>query len=36
MTTTRFVATRYRRIRAHLKALIEGFDLPQFPGACCG
>ena len=36
MATTRFVTTRYRRIRAYLKTLIERFNLPHFPGSCCG
>jgi hypothetical protein len=36
MKVSRFVATRFRRIRACLKALIARIDLTDFPGSCCG
>jgi hypothetical protein len=36
MKVSRFVATRFRRIRAYLKALIERIDLSNSPGSCCG
>ncbi len=36
MKIGRFVVTRLRRIKARLKALIEGIDLSNFPGSCCG
>jgi hypothetical protein len=36
MNISRFVATRFRRIRACLKALIARIDLTDFPRSCCG
>jgi len=36
MKIGRFVATRLRRIRAYLKALINRIDVSNFPGSCCG
>jgi hypothetical protein len=36
MKIGRFVATRFRRIRADLRALIARIDLTDFPGSCCG
>ncbi len=36
MKVSRFIATRFRRIRARLKALIARVDLTDFPGSCCG
>jgi hypothetical protein len=36
MKIGRFVATRLRRIKAYLRALIERIDLSNFPGSCCG
>ena len=36
MKIGRFVATRFRRIRARLRALIEQIDVTNFPGSCCG
>ncbi len=36
MKVGRFVAIRFRRIRACLNALIARIDLTDFPGSCCG
>jgi hypothetical protein len=36
MRIGRFVATRLRRIRVYLKAVIDRIDLSNFPGSCCG